>query len=77
MTLCFLNIGSSEMVMLLFVAPVMAIGIYALYQCITNPQLTTTQRIVWLIIILSVPLFGCVGYLLANKTNKNNGAVRK
>ncbi len=77
MTLNFLNIGISEMLTLLFVAPVMAVGIYALYQCITNPQLTTTQRIVWLIIILSVPLFGCVGYLLANKTNKNNGAIKK
>ncbi|MGK9127145.1 PLDc N-terminal domain-containing protein [Olivibacter sp. SA151] len=74
MTLCFLNIGASEMVMLLFVAPVMAIGIYALYQCITNPHITTTQRIVWLIIILSVPLFGCIGYLLAHK---NNSAIRK
>lgn len=75
MILNFLNTGAAQM--LLFVVPIMGIGIYTLYQCITNSHITSTQRIIWLIIILSVPLFGCLGYLLTYKTNKNNSTIRK
>lgn len=71
----FLNIGAAEM--LLFVVPIMGVGIYTLYQCITNQQLTSTQRIVWLIIILSVPLFGCLGYLLTYKSTKHGNSIKK
>lgn len=74
MILNFLNIGAAEM--LLFVAPVMVIGIYTLYQCVNNPNLSSTQRIVWLIVILSVPLFGCLGYLLTYKSTKHGNSIK-
>ncbi|WP_130854985.1 PLDc N-terminal domain-containing protein [Olivibacter jilunii] len=61
----FLNIGSVEV--FVFVSLIMAIGIYTLYQCMTNPRLSSKERLLWLCAILVIPLLGCVCYLLFNK----------
>jgi len=52
---------------ILFVFPLLAACIYTVYNCITNPRLSSKERLLWMCAILVIPLLGCVCYLLFNK----------
>ncbi len=56
-TLTFINIGIAEVMLLIVAVPIIALGAYTIYQCLRNPELSSAQRIIWLIIILAVPTF--------------------
>lgn len=70
----YLNIGTPEII---FVVVFTIVGFYTIYQCINNPQLTSTQRMTWLAVILIIPVFGCLIYLFANKRKRHQNKLRK
>lgn len=61
-----------------FVLPLLIACIYTVYNCITNPNLTNKQRLIWLAVIVLFPVIGCVFYLFFNKSGRTaRKAVRK
>jgi len=68
MNLLFLNIGATEMA---FIAlPLLIAFVYTLYHAVTNKNLTTYQRSLWILIIV---LGNLLGWLLYWAIGKNNG----
>lgn len=63
---------------ILFVLPLVIACIYTVYNCVTNPNLTSKERLIWLLAILLFPVIGCVFYLFFNKSGRTaRKAVRK
>lgn len=65
MNLSFINIGTTEMALL--VIPVLLIVIYTIYHIITNDNLSGSKKIVWLATVLFLNIFGCVFYWLLGR----------
>ena len=42
--------------------------LWALIDCIKNPNLTDTQRIIWILVILFIGCIGPVAYLIAGRS---------
>lgn len=74
MILNYLNIGITEIT---FTILFTIVGFYTIYQCINNSQLTSTQRMTWLAVILIIPVFGCLIYLFANKKTRHRNRLKK
>ncbi len=70
MKILFLNIGTTEMA---FIAlPLLIAFVYTLYHAITNKNLSTYQRSLWILIIVLGNLLGWLLYWAIGK----NGDVR-
>lgn len=65
MNLSFINIGTTEMALL--VIPPLLVVIYTIYHIITNDNLSGSKRIVWLVAVLLLNIFGCLFYWLLGK----------
>jgi len=65
MNLSFINIGTTEMALL--VIPPLLVVIYTFYHIITNDNLSGSKRIVWLAAILLLNIFGCLFYWLIGR----------
>ncbi|WP_411028105.1 PLDc N-terminal domain-containing protein [Sphingobacterium sp. PCS056] len=53
--------------MALLVIPPLLVVIYTIYHIITNDNLSGSKRIVWLVAVLLLNIFGCLFYLLLGK----------
>ena len=51
----------------LFGAVVFLLPLIALFICLTNKSLTTKEKIIWSLIIIIVPVFGALVYLITHK----------
>lgn len=65
MNLSFINIGTTEMAIL--VIPPLLVVIYTIYHIITNDNLSSSKRIVWIAAVLLLNIFGCLFYWLLGK----------
>jgi len=59
MTLLFLNLGTTE---LFIVLPLLAFMFYSLFQAATNMAISGTHRLIWGLLILAIPLIGSIAY---------------
>ncbi len=64
MPLLFLNIGTQEF---LIIIPIAIFFLYTLFHAITNPRLNSSQRILWIILILFTSLIGWLAYWLIGR----------
>lgn len=63
MELLFLNMGTPELILVgLFVLPVLVIYFYCLFHAATNRSIPGMHRLLWFLIILSIPLLGSIAY---------------
>ncbi|WP_432715245.1 PLDc N-terminal domain-containing protein [Sphingobacterium faecium] len=53
--------------MALLVIPPLLVVIYTIYHIITNDNLSGSKRIVWLVAVLLLNIFGCLFYWLLGK----------
>lgn len=60
MKLCFLNVGTSEIFLGLFIIPFILV-VYTIYHIIKNKNLSTDRRILWLIVVF---LFNFIGNII-------------
>lgn len=67
MILDAINISTRQ---ILFVFPLVVACVYTVYNCLTNPNLTSKERLIWLLAILLFPVIGCVFYLFFNKDRR-------
>ncbi|MCS3556598.1 phospholipase D-like protein [Sphingobacterium sp. JUb20] len=65
MNLSFINIGTTEMALL--VIPPLLVVIYTIYHIINNDNLSSSKRILWLSSVLLLNIFGCLFYWLLGK----------
>jgi len=63
----FIDLSSRQ---IFFVLPLVIACVYTVYNCITNPNLTSKERLIWLLAILLFPVVGCVFYLFLNKDRR-------
>jgi len=68
MNLLFLNMSTTELFILL---PIVGLFVYTLYHAITNRTLTSTERVVWIAVILFTSLIGWMAYWLVGKNGRN------
>lgn len=54
----------------LFGAVVILVPLYALYKCLLNPQVGKVDKVLWVLGILIIPVFGGLVYLFMNETLK-------
>jgi len=66
----FINLGSAEMILILLSVPLLIVFLLALVKCISNKSLTSTERVVWLLIIFIAPLLGPIVYFVVNGYNR-------
>lgn len=66
-TMLNVNFGAQEVIMILAVLTYL----YCLYHLFTNKSLIGSQKLIWLLIILFIPLLGCIAYLMYGR---NSGA---
>ncbi|WP_375558111.1 PLDc N-terminal domain-containing protein [Albibacterium profundi] len=66
----FVNIGAAEMILLLAIVPAFILYIWAFVKCITNKTLSSTDRILWLLVIFVAPLLGAIAFLIVNRNKK-------
>ena len=59
MTLLFLNLGTTE---LFIVLPLLAFMFYSLFHAATNMAISGTHRLIWGLLILAIPLIGSIAY---------------
>lgn len=61
MKLCFLNVGTSEIFLGLFIIPFILV-VYTIYHIIKNKNLSTDRRILWLIVVFLFNFIGSIFY---------------
>ena len=61
MEIAFLNIGTSELIFLV-ILPIVLLYFYCLFHAATNSSIPGTHRLLWFLIILSIPLLGSIAY---------------
>lgn len=66
MIIAFLNIGVTELLILL---PFLALFIFALYKCLSNKSLRPFEKIIWVLVIFSIPILGALAYLVTNRNS--------
>jgi len=64
MTLLFLNLGTTELIIVL---PLLAFMFYSLFHAATNMAISGTHRLIWGLLILAVPLLGSIGYWVVGR----------
>lgn len=64
MNLLFLNISTTE---ILIILPLLVLFAYTLYDAIKNKNLTSNERILWILVILIGNLLGWLAYWLLGK----------
>jgi hypothetical protein len=57
----FINMGTGELV-LLIILPIAVLYFYCLFHAATNTSIPGTHRLLWFLIILSIPLLGSIAY---------------
>lgn len=62
MNLSFINIGTTEMALL--VIPPLLVVIYTIYHIINNDNLSGSKKIIWIATALLLNVFGCLFYWL-------------
>lgn len=68
MDLLFLNIGLTEMIILMvFMLPVLILYFYCLFHAATNRRIPGIHRLLWFFIILSLPFLGSIAYWFTGK----------
>lgn len=70
MNLLFLNMGSTEL--FLIVVPLLCIFLFTIYHAINNPNLTSNERIIWILIILLANVLGTLAYWIFGKKGTKN-----
>ena len=64
-------LGSTEVIILLFVLPMalafFAFWVWMLVDCVRNPRLTDTERIIWAIVICLAHFLGALIYFFAGR----------
>lgn len=70
MSLLFLNLGTTELVIVL---PLLAFMFYSLFHAATNTNIPGLHRLIWGLVILAIPVLGSVAYLvMGRKAAKNS-----
>ncbi|GGC48282.1 hypothetical protein GCM10011386_45630 [Parapedobacter defluvii] len=59
MELLFLNMGTMELIIAL---PVMVFMLYSLFHAATNMGIPGLHRLIWGLVILSIPILGSIAY---------------
>ncbi len=67
MTLSFVGLGTTEVIMLTVFLLLTLVPLFFLIHCVRNKNLTSDKRIVWALIILFIPVFGWIAYLLLGR----------
>ncbi|WP_437917921.1 PLD nuclease N-terminal domain-containing protein [Sphingobacterium sp. LRF_L2] len=67
MNLLFLNLGTQELIIIL---PLLVIFVYTLYHATANRNLSSNQRILWIVIILLTNILGWIAYWIIGKNGK-------
>lgn len=70
MNLLFLNIGTTELV--LIILPLVCVYLYTIYHAINNPNLTTNERIIWILLTLIANGLGMLAYWIFGKKGTTN-----
>lgn len=73
MNLLFLNLGTQELVIML---PFLILFFYTAYHAITNKNLTTYQRSLWILIIVLGNFLGWVAYWAFGKNGDTRSRQR-
>jgi len=60
MELLFLNLGTTELFML--IVPAFAFYLLGLIHCIANDNISGTNRVLWCLVIIALPIIGAVAY---------------
>lgn len=77
MNLAFLNIdGSAIIFLLLFAALPFLLTIYCLYDIIRSTFKDPTNKIVWVIITVFVPILGAILYLVWGRSQKSHDGIQ-
>lgn len=69
MNLLFLNLGTTEMIIVCIIP--LALFIYTLYHVFNNKSLNTYQRSIWLLIIIIGNILGWLLYWAIGKNGSN------
>ena len=70
MNLLFLNMGTKEL--FLIVLPLLCVFLYTIYHAINNPQLTSSERRIWIVLILVANGLGTLAYWIFGKKGSKN-----
>lgn len=73
MIINFLNLGALELLILLPLLLWLVLFIIAFVKCLTNPNLASTEKILWILAILFFPLMGSIAYLVVVKISPRRG----
>lgn len=65
--LTFINIGTTEMFIICISLLILFV---AFVRCILNKNLTSTEKAVWLLVILIAPFLGAIAYFFVNENRK-------
>lgn len=64
MTLLFMNLGIIEMIIVL---PLLAFMFYSLFHAATNTGIPGLHRLIWGLVILSIPILGSIAYWVVGR----------
>lgn len=72
MITAFINIGNIEgiILLLLIVVPALYLLFTTIREVVTAKYLTGTQKILWFLIILHIPILGCIGFTFLGKQKR-------
>lgn len=72
MNLLFLNVGTTEM--FIVIIPLLTLFVYTLYHVLTNKNLNTFQRSIWILIIILGNVLGWLLYWVLGKNGNSKTA---
>ncbi|MCW2260107.1 PLDc N-terminal domain-containing protein [Sphingobacterium sp. JUb78] len=61
MTLAFLNLGTSEMLLAIFIVPFIIV-LYTVYHILKNKNLSSNKQILWIIVVFLFNFIGSIFY---------------
>lgn len=67
MALLFLNIGTQEIILLGVVLFVLLAYVFGLIHCIANDYIPGTNRVLWCLAIVALPVIGTVAYWMVGR----------
>lgn len=67
MELLFLNVGTPELILLLIAIPGFLLYLFGMIHCIANDNISGTNRVLWCLVIIALPIIGTVAYWLVGR----------
>lgn len=67
MELLFLNLGTPELILLFIAVPAFVLYLIGMIHCIANDNIPGSNRVLWCLIILALPIIGTAAYWFAGR----------